>query len=300
MSDRLEPAAPPTGIRVVLCADDYGLSPGIGVAVRDLLDRGRLSATSCMTAGPHWPAEAARLRPYAGRADLGLHLTLTDQAPAGPCPRLAPDGRLPPLPALVTASLFARLPLDEIAAEAERQVDRFEAAMGRPPDHIDGHQHVHGLPGIRDVVVDLARRRLAPGGYVRTTDAPLAWLAGAPSAARAAVVMALGHGLTARLDRAGIGHNDRFAGVRAFTETAPYLDLIDQALTAGGRDLLVMCHPAAADSVLGRLDPVTAPRQAEYRTLKSPAFADRLMARGLRIGRFRPSATEAGSRPRAP
>ena len=38
--------------RIWLCADDYGLSPGVNRAIRDLIERGRLNATSVMMVGP--------------------------------------------------------------------------------------------------------------------------------------------------------------------------------------------------------------------------------------------------------
>src|SRR3984893_5464078 len=38
--------------RIWLCADDYGLSPGVTRAIRDLIERGRLNATSVMVVGP--------------------------------------------------------------------------------------------------------------------------------------------------------------------------------------------------------------------------------------------------------
>ncbi len=272
--------------RVVVCADDYGLSPGIGVAIRDLLQRGRLSATSAMTAGPYWPSEAARLKSFIGQADLGLHLTLTDQTPIGPCPRLAPDGRLPSLPALATASLTGRLPLGEIEAEAHRQIDRFEEYMGHPPDHLDGHQHAHSLPGIDQVVLRVAQARLPKDSYIRATDAPLRFLLGAPSGVRAAIIALLGQGLSRGLKRAGIKHNARFAGVRGFDETAPYLELFAAALKPGGPDLLIMCHPGMTDSILPSLDSVVAQREVEYRALKSPALADLLTRHDVYIGRF--------------
>ena len=50
----------------ILCADDYGLAPGVGRAIRNLIERGRLSATSCMTAGRFWPEEARLLQPLGG------------------------------------------------------------------------------------------------------------------------------------------------------------------------------------------------------------------------------------------
>ena len=89
----------------ILCADDYGFSPGVSSAIRDLIDRGRLSATSCMTMSPFWPDHASWLKPYADQVDVGLHLTLTDHRPLGPMPRTAPAGRLPPLPVLMRKAL---------------------------------------------------------------------------------------------------------------------------------------------------------------------------------------------------
>jgi predicted glycoside hydrolase/deacetylase ChbG (UPF0249 family) len=239
-----------------------------------------------MTAGPFWPSEAELLKPFVDKADLGLHLTLTDQAPAGPCPRLAQNDRLPALPKLVTAALFGQLPLDEIEAETHRQIDRFEAEMGRPPDHIDGHQHVHGLPGIRDIVTRAAKSRLGPHGYVRITDAPLVFLVQAPSGLRASIVAILGHGLTGLLDQAGIRRNRVFSGVRGFQEEVPYLDLIKSALALEGPELLVMCHPGVKDDVLAKLDSVVDQRVEEYQTLKSDAFGAVLAQAGIAIGRL--------------
>ena len=71
------PASHPVGKRLILSADDYGLSPGIGKAIRSLIDAGRLSATACMTPSPDWQSEAALLKPLSNRADIGLHFTLT-------------------------------------------------------------------------------------------------------------------------------------------------------------------------------------------------------------------------------
>jgi predicted glycoside hydrolase/deacetylase ChbG (UPF0249 family) len=239
-----------------------------------------------MTAGPFWPQEAEMLKPFIDKADLGLHLTLTDQGPAGPCPKLARNGRLPGLPKLVTAALFGQLPLGEIEAETHRQIDRFEAAMGRPPDHLDGHQHVHGLPGIRAIVARAAASRLGPRGYVRTTDAPIGFLAQAPSGLRASIVAILGHGLTGLLDQAGIRRNRAFSGVRGFQEKVPYLDLINAALALDAPELLVMCHPGIKDDVLATLDSVVDQRVEEYQTLKSDAFGAALARANIAIGRL--------------
>ena len=38
--------------RIWLCADDYGISPGVNRAIRDLIENDRLNATSVMVVGP--------------------------------------------------------------------------------------------------------------------------------------------------------------------------------------------------------------------------------------------------------
>ena len=55
----------PPPARFVLCADDFALSPGVSRGIIDLIARGRLSATGCMTVSPFWPEHAEWLRPLA-------------------------------------------------------------------------------------------------------------------------------------------------------------------------------------------------------------------------------------------
>src|SRR5881397_1256536 len=67
--------------RIWLCADDYGLSPGVNRAIRDLIERGRLNATSVMVVGPAIGRdEVAALQAAvadSARCAIGLHATLT-------------------------------------------------------------------------------------------------------------------------------------------------------------------------------------------------------------------------------
>src|SRR5579872_3130441 len=67
--------------RIWLCADDYGISAAVNAAIRDLLARQRLNATSVMVIAPSFhrsEAQAlAQLNRGAARVAIGLHLTLT-------------------------------------------------------------------------------------------------------------------------------------------------------------------------------------------------------------------------------
>jgi len=277
----------------MLCADDYGLAPGVGAAIRELIGLGRLSATSCMTGSPWWPDEARLLAPHRARADVGLHLTLTDQVPLGPMPKLAPEGRLPPLGRLLALALAGRLDGAEIAAEAARQFDAFEAALGGPPDHLDGHHHAHQLPVVRDVVADLFRRRMPAHAWLRYCDEPLGSLTRIGVAApRAALISLLGRGFRS----SGLPGNRGFRGVRSFRERLPYATLFERFLAGLGAGGLVMCHPAVADDALRRADPVADRREEEFDFLRSDAAREALAAAGLRVARFsecRPAFTPA-------
>src|SRR6266481_5688318 len=98
-----------------LCADDYGISPAVNRAVRDLIGRGRVNATSVMVTAPSFSAaEALALSGLGGpdrRAAIGLHFTLT--APFRPSTRAyrpaAPDGAFLSLPHTLATGLLRRL-----------------------------------------------------------------------------------------------------------------------------------------------------------------------------------------------
>ena len=287
--------------RLVLCADDYGLAPGVDAAIRDLIAAGRLTATSVMSLCPHWRPDAAALRELKDKADVGLHFTLTDQPPLGPMPLLAPNGRLPPLGRLMGWAYRGKLNgaavRAEIRAELSRQLDAFTQSWGGPPDHIDGHQHVHQLPGIREAVVDaLAALNSAlpgapAGAYVRLCGEPVAAiLRRGVAVPKTLLIGGLGGGLTRMARARGIPANSRFAGVYDFAGKNPFAELMPRFLDGldggSGSRPLVMVHPGLPDAELRRVDSLVEPRRAEYDYLRGPEFAALLERRAIRLTRF--------------
>ncbi|MGD0190037.1 MAG: ChbG/HpnK family deacetylase [Rhizomicrobium sp.] len=255
--------------RIVLCADDYGLSPGVSRAIRELLDAGRLTATSCMTVYPEFEIDGPMLAPWIGKADLGLHFTLTADRPVSTVMRQAYLGRL-----------------NQVALEAELQLqlDRFRTVLGRPPDYIDGHQHVHLYPGIRELVVRAAQRM---GIYVRSTHDPINFaMAWRPSPVESAFLAWSARPLERLISRAGLRTNRGFRGARTFRETVPYR-LLFRRIIAGATDCsIVMCHPGHADSVLVSRDGVTHAREEEFSYLAGGEFQDDIAHAGLTLSRF--------------
>lgn len=275
---------------LVVCADDYGLAPGVSAAIAELIACGRLSATSCMSSLPDWPRAAAPLRALVAHApaDIGLHLTLTDHPALSPAARAAWGQRLPPLGRLLAAALSHRLPATAVADEIRAQLDAFEDAWGAPPDHVDGHQHVHVLPGVREALVTELLRRYPRGRvWVRNCwETPARCLRRGEAVAKALFITALGHGLARRLQAVGLPCNDGFSGVHDFAIDTPFAPKMRRFLTATGPRPLVHVHPGRVDAALRACDPLTTPREAERAYLASDEFATDLAAAGLYPARF--------------
>lgn len=253
----------------ILCADDYALTAGVSRSILELLAAGRLSATGAMTNRPHWRTFARQLEPMAAQADLGVHLNLTCAEPLAAMPVLARDGALPPLGTVARAATLSTEARTEIAAEVDRQLGAFEDGLGRAPDFVDGHQHVHVLPGVRRIVLDAIARRYPAGSvYLRDpADSPLAIARRGVAVGKALVISALAAGFGAGAAMRGIPVNRGFAGVSPFDPKRDFAADVERFLVSPGRRHLVMCHPGHVDDELARLDPVTATRPVEHDAL---------------------------------
>jgi chitin disaccharide deacetylase len=254
---------------IILCADDYALTEGVSRAVGELAAARRLSATSAIVTTRCWPAMAQRLTVHRGRIAVGLHLNLTLGAPLGAMPHFAPSGMFTKRNAVFARALLGLLRLTEICAEVERQLDAFEKHLGFPPDHIDGHEHVHVLPGIRQSLLDVVSRRY-PGPKPLLRDPSDRWSAiaargGARSKATAVATLAIGFGADAQ--RRGLPTNAGFSGFSRFDSNEPYGDELERALRQPGARHVIMCHPGHPDAELAALDPVVERRRMEYEAL---------------------------------
>jgi predicted glycoside hydrolase/deacetylase ChbG (UPF0249 family) len=261
---------------VALCADDYGLAPPISRGIVELARLGRLSAVSCLVTQPHWPAAAPPLADLPAGVQLGLHFNLTQGEPASAALRTHWP-RLPALPSLMLGAALSRLPRAALADEWRAQWQRFVTAVGRSPDFIDGHQHVHHLPGVREVVLEAAQ---ASGVAVRSTGR-----VGGPGHAfkRWVIERSGGRALRRELAARGIAHNAVLTGVYDFSPR-DYRALMRAWLAAvPAEGALLMCHPAqpgASDID----DPIADARVREAAYLASAEFADDLARAGISLG----------------
>ena len=256
---------------VVLCADDYALHPLVDEAVERLVLQGRLSATSCMTTSPRWKAAARRLPALRPRLSVGLHFNLTEghgvQASQG-------------IGAVIAQAYTGKLGAKAMRAVWQRQLDAFEDATGTAPDFVDGHQHVHQLPGVRQAMQMELQARYGDKGL------PLPWVRSTVPAGKlwmepkASIIAALGgFSCTRQLQRQQVPLNHGFSGVYAFDADSPeaYGAHMQQWLAQLQAGSLMMCHPATAP-VVG--DAIGDARAVEYAYLSSEAFGQDLARAG--------------------
>jgi len=272
--------------RIWLCADDYGISPSVNAAIRDLVVRGRINAASVMVVAPSFHrAEAfalSALNAVAPRVAIGLHLTLT--APYRPrSGGFAPlrDGAFLSLESLLVRAVLRSLKADALAAEIARQICAFVEHFGRAPDFIDGHQHVQLFPQVRDAVLAVAKRE-APDAWVRQCGRATA----APrdlGDRKGVLIDLLSRGFRRRAAALGVRTNPAFAGTYAFHGRADFAAMFPRFLECLPDDSVVMCHPGFVDAELQRLDPLTTLREQEYAFFIGDSFPGLLARHGVAL-----------------
>jgi len=259
--------------RIVVCADDYNLAPGVSKAIRELIAQGRLNATSVMTIFPGLDEEAKALAetPSPAPVQIGLHLTLSGGfKPLVSPPMATRDGKLPHMNALLSPLSYFQVDRKAVALEIEAQIEAFKRAFGRLPDYVDGHQHCQLMPAIRKTFVQTVAR-LAPKAWVRQC-APARTAALIASDNKTRVIGTLSLGLSRRARRAGLLVNPSFSGAYDFGGTEKFETLFRRFVGELTDQGVVMVHPAYIDDVLRARDTLIERREEERSLLASDKF----------------------------
>jgi len=224
---------------VIVNADDFGLSEGVNEGITRAHEHGIVSSTTLMV-HPPFAGAAARYARSSPSLAVGLHVDLGEWAFV--------DG--------AWESIYRRVDLTDeraVTDEVAAQVTRFTELVGRPPTHLDSHQHVHRDDPVRTVVVAVAERL----------------------------------GVPLRHHTPGIHYEGGFYGQ---TETGePFPDLVSashlRALLRGLPDGIteLACHPAAAaDAATAYIDE----RLLELDALCDPSVRATLRDHDIRLANF--------------
>jgi len=280
--------------RLIINADDFGLSPGVNRGILAAFRDGVLSSTTMLVNLPYFE-DAVSLAVANPELPVGIHLSLLWGSPVSD-PAAVPslverDGRFPrSLTVLARRYVLGALEMDHVRTEFRAQIVRFQHA-GVTPTHVDTHKHVHCLPGILQALVDVAgevgigrvrvpyEQSIAANGAVGELGLP-------PRSLKASLKRRL-VGYLSRNGRTVIQHRglrstDHFVGI----EYQDHLDeravrFIVSNLNEGTTEL--MCHPGYDDDLARQYSRTPPHRETELAALQAPGVRECLQDRGIQL-----------------
>jgi len=247
---------------LIVNADDLGWTDGVNRGILEAHRNGIVTSASLLANGASFAdgIDAAKSTPGLG---VGVHLNLSDGAPVAPrelvTSLLDNDGEFNGGPEnLLMRIARGALEANEVEQEWEAQIEKVREA-GIQPTHLDGHKHVHMLPGLFEIAIRLAKRNNIGAIRIAHEASSLRAALSADDERHTATVLkqgvqARGLKLLARDAReqarhAGISTSDYFCGIAQTGEmTKDGVAQLLRSLPEGTTEL--MCHPGYVDQAL--------------------------------------------------
>lgn len=279
--------------RLIVAADDFGMSPGVNAGILRAHREGILTETSLMVRGAA-AGEAVALARATPTLGVGLHLTLLQgycaAAPAEVPLLVDRDGRFSDAP-VWTGMRYFFVPgiRAQLRREIGAQLDAF-AATGLPLSHVDGHLTIHMQPCALAALLDLAPRH-----HLRALRVPREPLGRALRWDRrhatrklfeAIAFGGLARWSAPRIRAAGLRTPDHMFGMhQTGAVTEDYLLHLIDTLPAGTSE--VYCHPAIVDDEARRWRPADYRSEAELAALCSRRVRAAIDAADIELIRYR-------------
>lgn len=254
---------------ITICADDFGQNAEICQGILDLAEKQRIMATSCMTTEAAFAEFADVLKSKHDSLQIGFHFNLTHGTPLSKAMQSRFPGGFPSVEVLYKECSAKRILPQWVTAELAAQLQAFVNALKFMPDFIDGHQHVHHFPVVRQAFLQFYQKhfmekkppiRISANSLLRSLTN---W--------KALKIGLSGAWLLRDLcKRIGIPHNNNFAGIYDFDPKSDYRELFNTFLKQVKNDGIIMCHPALPSK--DETDPIRDARAGEYRYFSSNEF----------------------------
>ncbi|MFN2636146.1 MAG: carbohydrate deacetylase [Gemmatimonadaceae bacterium] len=255
----------PSVKRLIINADDLGLSPGVTTGIFQAAEAGTVTAASMITNLEGFDDAVARA-PFPPNISVGVHLNLTTGRALTPAKSLtrARTGEFFGAAPLLLQATMGRIDPADVEEECGAQIDRLTAA-GIVPSHVDSHRHVHAHPVLLAPAVRAARARGVK--LIRRPVERITLRTGEIGPYLKSSALAASWRIAAR--GADFGSTDHFFGLSlqgsASFETR--LIYLLRSLPAGTSELMV--HPGHVDAALRLHDGYLWERERELRALLS-------------------------------
>ena len=281
---------------LIVNADDLAWAEGVNRGIAEAHRNGIVTSTTILANGTAF-ASAVELVKATPSIGVGVHLNLSDGKPVSPpetVPSIVNDrGEFKGGPeALLLRVARRNLQLNEVEIEWERQIQKVVNA-GIQPTHLDGHKHVHMLPGMFEIVLRLAKRNNIAA--VRISHEGSSLRAALSSGEKQNIPLVMKQGVQARVlkllardaralaEAAGIASTDYFCGIAQTGElTIEGMKCLLQNLPEGTTEM--MCHPGFMDKDLEEsATRLQDSRELEVQILTSPDIRNLVASQGIRL-----------------
>ena len=281
---------------LIVNADDLGWTEGVNRGIVEAFHHGIVTSASLLANGAAFAGgvDSARSAPGLG---VGVHLNLTDGPPVADPEAikslLNSAGQFAGSPeSLLLRRARRGLLLTEVEREWDAQIHKIRKA-GISPTHLDGHKHVHMLPGLFEVALKLAKRHQI--GAIRVSLEASGLRAALSSGSKKNSGTILKQGVQARglkllardareqAERAGISTADYFCGIAQTGElTREGVMQFMKSLPDGTTELI--CHPGYADAALQKTPTrLQHSRQIELQILTDTRIRNLVASLGIRL-----------------
>ena len=281
---------------LIVNADDLGWTESVNQGITEAHRQGLVTSTSLLANGRAFASalDVSRNSPALG---IGVHLNLSDGAPiadvGGVQSLLNEKGQFAGGPETLLLRIASRkLSMEEVEREWDAQIRKIKEA-GVTPTHLDGHKHVHMLPGLFDVALRLARRHGIGAIRIAHEESKLRAVLSAGQERSAKVLLV--QGIQARglkllvrdaremAERAGIAAADYFCGIaQTGVMTREGMERLLEVLPDGTTEF--MCHPGCVDEELRTsATRLKESRQQELEILTDPGIRKLVATKGIRL-----------------
>lgn len=247
---------------IILCADDYAQNSSISEGIIQLAKQNRINAISCMANSELWGELYPILFSVQSTTYIGLHLDFTHGNALSPTWKKYHGTQFQGLSSLLKNAWLRRLNPEAIAAEIQAQLDAFTYSLNVLPDFIDGHQHIHQFPVIRDALLAVCSERL-PNSFMRKTSNGWRDMVVADGFPKRQLIALLGGvEFQYRLKQQSMPCNTSFSGIYNFKRAKNYRRYFNRFLTHSQHEGLIMCHPGKRSTDMD--DPLGLYRHHEF------------------------------------
>lgn len=277
--------------RLIINADDLGLTPAINRGILEAHRQGIVTSTTLMANGAAFE-DAVSLACSAPGLAIGCHVDLIQLAPTLPpqkVPTLCEDGHFRHgLSKLALRSFLGAIDPQQSASEIAAQVRKLHSA-GIRVSHLDTHKHAHVFPAVLAPLLRAAREcgvRAIRNPFEPRAIVPLGQVLSRPDIAKrwAAVRLLATMGVRFRhhVNSAGMVTTDGTLGI-VFTGhlDQPALCKLLRRVPEGSWELVV--HPGFNDPPLAGLSRLTIQREAELRLLTSSEIRQAIESAGIEL-----------------